>query len=146
MFNWSGNKGSFMGDIPFYGKTGLEFYTQRKANTLNWTDHRPPQRSGPMLTPLGQGCVGSYSLTNRPLWRCPVSIKRKACIIPLGPNVEHYVPHCAFYSCIRSVSSRFCKSSNSLLRSRFSSSTSMSFAFAMRYFTCHLDLPVMDAM
>ena len=32
MFNWSGNKGSFMGDIPFYGKTGLDFYTQRKVS------------------------------------------------------------------------------------------------------------------
>jgi len=34
MFNWSGNKGSFMGDIPLYGKTGLEFYTQRKVRAL----------------------------------------------------------------------------------------------------------------
>ena len=31
MFNWSGSKASFMGDIPFYGKTGLDFYTQRKV-------------------------------------------------------------------------------------------------------------------
>ncbi|KAF8335456.1 methylmalonate-semialdehyde dehydrogenase [Cantharellus anzutake] len=30
MFSWSGNKGSFLGDIPFYGKTGFEFFTQRK--------------------------------------------------------------------------------------------------------------------
>lgn len=36
MFNWSGNKGSFLGDIPFYGKTGLEFYTQRKTTTALW--------------------------------------------------------------------------------------------------------------
>lgn len=36
MFNWSGNKGSFMGDIPFYGKTGLDFYTQRKTTTALW--------------------------------------------------------------------------------------------------------------
>lgn len=49
MFNWSGSKGSFkvrsfhlisycvmadgQGDIPFYGKTGLDFYTQRKVST-----------------------------------------------------------------------------------------------------------------
>jgi hypothetical protein len=32
MFNWSGNKASFAGDIPFYGKTGLDFYTQRKVS------------------------------------------------------------------------------------------------------------------
>jgi hypothetical protein len=31
MFNWSGNKGSFKGDIPFYGKSGLDFYTCRKV-------------------------------------------------------------------------------------------------------------------
>jgi hypothetical protein len=31
MFNWSGNKGSFKGDIPFYGKSGLDFYTARKV-------------------------------------------------------------------------------------------------------------------
>lgn len=32
MFNWSGNKGSFKGQIPFYGKTGIEFYTERKVS------------------------------------------------------------------------------------------------------------------
>jgi hypothetical protein len=31
MFNWSGNKGSFKGQIPFYGKTGIDFYTERKV-------------------------------------------------------------------------------------------------------------------
>ncbi|EIW71962.1 hypothetical protein TREMEDRAFT_70598 [Tremella mesenterica DSM 1558] len=36
MFNWSGNKGSFLGDIPFYGRTGLDFYTQRKTTTSLW--------------------------------------------------------------------------------------------------------------
>jgi hypothetical protein len=34
MFNWSGNKGSFKGQIPFYGKTGIEFYTERKVRYL----------------------------------------------------------------------------------------------------------------
>jgi hypothetical protein len=34
MFNWSGNKGSFKGQIPFYGKTGIEFYTERKVRFL----------------------------------------------------------------------------------------------------------------
>jgi len=36
MFSWSGNKGSFLGDIPFYGKTGFEFFTQRKTTTVLW--------------------------------------------------------------------------------------------------------------
>jgi malonate-semialdehyde dehydrogenase (acetylating)/methylmalonate-semialdehyde dehydrogenase len=35
MFNWSGNKGSFKGQIPFYGKTGIEFYTERKVSLLH---------------------------------------------------------------------------------------------------------------
>ena len=32
MFSWSGNKGSFLGDIPFYGKSGIDFYTQTKVS------------------------------------------------------------------------------------------------------------------
>lgn len=31
MFSWSGNKASFLGDIPFYGKNGINFYTQNKV-------------------------------------------------------------------------------------------------------------------
>jgi len=36
MFSWSGNKGSFLGDIAFYGKSGLNFYTQNKTITSLW--------------------------------------------------------------------------------------------------------------
>ncbi|KDQ16280.1 hypothetical protein BOTBODRAFT_30986 [Botryobasidium botryosum FD-172 SS1] len=36
MFSWSGNKGSFLGDISFYGKNGLNFYTQYKTTTSLW--------------------------------------------------------------------------------------------------------------
>lgn len=36
MFAWSGNKGSFLGDIAFYGKSGLNFYTQNKTTTSLW--------------------------------------------------------------------------------------------------------------
>ena len=39
MFNWSGNKASFMGDIPFYGKTGLDFYTHRKVSLAAGLGH-----------------------------------------------------------------------------------------------------------
>lgn len=35
MFSWSGNKGSFLGDIPFYGKSGIDFYTQTKVRRDN---------------------------------------------------------------------------------------------------------------
>ena len=31
MFSWSGNKASFLGDISFYGKNGINFYTQNKV-------------------------------------------------------------------------------------------------------------------
>jgi hypothetical protein len=55
MFNWSGNKGSFMGDISFYGKTGLDFYTMRKVSCLVFsflglTCDRLPLPSGLRLT------------------------------------------------------------------------------------------------
>ncbi|KAF8303308.1 methylmalonate-semialdehyde dehydrogenase [Clavulina sp. PMI_390] len=36
MFNWSGNKASFLGDLPFYGRTGVDFYTQTKTTTTLW--------------------------------------------------------------------------------------------------------------
>ncbi|CAE6411793.1 unnamed protein product [Rhizoctonia solani] len=36
MFSWSGNKGSFLGDVSFYGKSGLNFYTQVKTTTSLW--------------------------------------------------------------------------------------------------------------
>lgn len=36
MFSWSGNKGSFLGDINFYGKGGINFYTQNKTVTSLW--------------------------------------------------------------------------------------------------------------
>lgn len=36
MFSWSGNKSSFLGDIPFYGRGGIDFYTQNKTTTALW--------------------------------------------------------------------------------------------------------------
>ncbi|QRW13899.1 aldehyde dehydrogenase family protein [Ceratobasidium sp. AG-Ba] len=36
MFSWSGNKASFLGDISFYGKSGINFYTQNKTTTSLW--------------------------------------------------------------------------------------------------------------
>jgi len=35
-FSWSGNKASFLGDVAFNGKTGLQFYTQNKTITSLW--------------------------------------------------------------------------------------------------------------
>ncbi|KAF8530975.1 Aldehyde/histidinol dehydrogenase [Gautieria morchelliformis] len=36
MFAWSGNKASFLGDVGFYGKSGINFYTQYKTTTTLW--------------------------------------------------------------------------------------------------------------
>ncbi|KAH0590900.1 hypothetical protein H2248_001015 [Termitomyces sp. 'cryptogamus'] len=36
MFSWSGNKASFLGDVGFYGKSGINFYTQNKTTTSLW--------------------------------------------------------------------------------------------------------------
>ncbi|EIW64361.1 methylmalonate-semialdehyde dehydrogenase [Trametes versicolor FP-101664 SS1] len=36
MFSWSGNKASFLGDVPFYGRHGIDFYTQNKTTTALW--------------------------------------------------------------------------------------------------------------
>ncbi|KAF5391095.1 hypothetical protein D9757_003154 [Collybiopsis confluens] len=36
MFSWTGNKRSFLGDINFYGKGGINFYTQTKTTTSLW--------------------------------------------------------------------------------------------------------------
>lgn len=35
MFSWSGNKASALGDIPFYGRGGIDFYTQYKVGILS---------------------------------------------------------------------------------------------------------------
>ncbi|KAG7099016.1 hypothetical protein E1B28_000899 [Marasmius oreades] len=36
MFSFTGNKASFSGDINFYGKSGINFYTQNKTTTSLW--------------------------------------------------------------------------------------------------------------
>merc|ERR1712045_782703 len=36
MFSFTGNKKSFMGNLNFYGKAGIHFYTQQKTITSNW--------------------------------------------------------------------------------------------------------------
>ncbi|EPT03898.1 hypothetical protein FOMPIDRAFT_1141209 [Fomitopsis schrenkii] len=38
MFSWSGNKASFLGDVPFYGRGGVDFYTQNKTTTSLWRE------------------------------------------------------------------------------------------------------------
>jgi malonate-semialdehyde dehydrogenase (acetylating)/methylmalonate-semialdehyde dehydrogenase len=36
MFSFTGNKKSFHGDLNFYGKNGVQFYTQNKTVTARW--------------------------------------------------------------------------------------------------------------
>lgn len=38
MFSFTGNKGSILGDLNFYGKAGVNFYTQLKTVTSAWRD------------------------------------------------------------------------------------------------------------
>ena len=39
MFSFTGGKASIRGDLNFYGKSGVQFYTQLKTVTSNWPEH-----------------------------------------------------------------------------------------------------------
>eukprot|EP00898_Chlorokybus_atmophyticus_P003391 jgi/Chlat1/4052/Chrsp26S04103 len=43
-FSFTGSRGSFAGDMNFYGKAGVQFYTQQKTVTAAWKDD--PSRRG----------------------------------------------------------------------------------------------------
>ncbi|KAA8545673.1 hypothetical protein F0562_020876 [Nyssa sinensis] len=38
LFSFTGSKASFAGDLNFYGKAGVNFYTQIKTVTQQWKD------------------------------------------------------------------------------------------------------------
>jgi len=38
MFSFTGSKKSFHGDLNFYGKNGVRFYTQLKTITARWKE------------------------------------------------------------------------------------------------------------
>ena len=42
MFSFTGSKASFRGDLNFYGKDGIRFYTQTKTVTSSWKAPAPP--------------------------------------------------------------------------------------------------------
>lgn len=52
MFSFTGNKGSFLGDLNFYGKAGITFLTQPKTITSLWRtskfDYTAPSTSMPI--------------------------------------------------------------------------------------------------
>ena len=39
MFSWTGSRGSFRGSSHFYGKQGVDFFTQIKSVTTNWPEN-----------------------------------------------------------------------------------------------------------
>uniref|UniRef100_A0A2C9KRM7 Aldehyde dehydrogenase domain-containing protein n=1 Tax=Biomphalaria glabrata TaxID=6526 RepID=A0A2C9KRM7_BIOGL len=39
MFSFTGSRGSFRGDLNYYGKAGVQFYTQWKTVTQHWGTH-----------------------------------------------------------------------------------------------------------
>lgn len=43
MFSFTGWRGSFVGDLHMYGKTGVQFFTQPKTVTAKWS--APPAGS-----------------------------------------------------------------------------------------------------
>ncbi|EPB68678.1 methylmalonate-semialdehyde dehydrogenase [Ancylostoma ceylanicum] len=52
MFSFTGSRGSFLGDMNFYGKAGINFYTQWKTVTQYWNEsltELKPQMSFPQL-------------------------------------------------------------------------------------------------
>ena len=38
MLSFTGNKKSFLGDINFYGKNGINFFTQHKSIVSRWKE------------------------------------------------------------------------------------------------------------
>ena len=36
MFSFTGSRASFLGDLNFYGKSGVQFYTKWKTVSSNW--------------------------------------------------------------------------------------------------------------
>ena len=49
MFSFTGSRGSFRGDVNFYGKQGISFYTQVKTVTSLW---RQEDAAGAMPTAM----------------------------------------------------------------------------------------------
>ncbi|KAK9472201.1 Aldehyde/histidinol dehydrogenase [Dipodascopsis tothii] len=54
MFSFTGNKASILGDLNFYGKAGLHFYTQLKTVTALWRPAAPAARTASTAMPTHQ--------------------------------------------------------------------------------------------
>ena len=53
MFSFTGSRGSIRGDINFYGKSGLSFYTQVKTVTSHWPMNSHAEIGGVNMPLLG---------------------------------------------------------------------------------------------
>jgi len=49
MFSFTGNRGSFLGDLNFYGKAGVNFFTQIKTVTQLWREDDASTEAKPQL-------------------------------------------------------------------------------------------------
>lgn len=70
MFSWSGNKASALGDIPFYGRGGIDFYTQNKVGAVVWllrggTDEDSCLQTTTILW-RSEDALGSHATVNMP--------------------------------------------------------------------------------
>lgn len=78
MFSWSGNKASFLGDVPFYGRHGIDFYTQNKVRAAVISGSRGTLTVACVgymnRRPLRSGRRRMRSATRRP-WTCPRTTK-----------------------------------------------------------------------
>lgn len=52
MFSFTGSRGSFMGDMNFYGKQGIAFYTQVKTITQLWRAEDTEAVATPTVMPV----------------------------------------------------------------------------------------------
>ncbi|KAL7516126.1 hypothetical protein ACHAWX_001176 [Stephanocyclus meneghinianus] len=53
-FSFTGNKGSIRGDVNFYGKSGVYFFTQLKTVTSNWQYGKGGDLGGTVMPVLGK--------------------------------------------------------------------------------------------
>jgi malonate-semialdehyde dehydrogenase (acetylating)/methylmalonate-semialdehyde dehydrogenase len=53
-FSFTGNKSSIRGDINFYGKGGVNFFTQLKTVTSNWQYQKGADLGGMTMPVLGK--------------------------------------------------------------------------------------------
>jgi malonate-semialdehyde dehydrogenase (acetylating)/methylmalonate-semialdehyde dehydrogenase len=53
MFSFTGSRGSIRGDVHFYGKQGVQFFTQIKTVTSNWP-YTPSDLGGAVMPTIGQ--------------------------------------------------------------------------------------------